>query len=207
MKSSRLTLINLFLLGVIGLFVLDLTWRLSSPLSSAFGYFIPTANSQETSGAIASSPVFDYPSFAIEQGRKRLYHVGVRVEDISKSIDFYVNKLGFKLIRTQDMGFLKLAFLWTGDGETQLELEQWRVEGENLPPVGGLTHLGLFVDDVDAVYEKLQGDGVEWEGEPKRFGPTAPYAGFAYDPDGVRLEILENPTDNCTSCHRGPHLN
>jgi lactoylglutathione lyase len=205
MKSGNLT--NVLLLLVIGLFVIDFSWRLAPSLSSQVGHIIPAANSQESESAAATSAMMDYPPFSVEKGSKRLYHVGVRVEDIDKSIDFYVDKLGFQLIRTQDMGFLKLAFLWTGDGETQLELEQWRVEGESLPPVGGLTHLGMFVDDVDAVYEKLLAEGVEWEREPARFGPGAPSASFAHDPDGVRLEIMENPKSNCTSCHRGPHLN
>ena len=156
---------NALLLVVIGLFVIDFAWRLSPPLTTTVGHLISPAKSQESEGATVTNAVMDYPPFEIEKGRKRLYHVGVRVDDIDESIDFYVNKLGFKLSRTQDMGFLKLAFLWTGDGETQLELEEWRVEGQSLPPVGGLTHLGFFVDDVDAVYNKLAAEGVEWERE------------------------------------------
>ena len=129
MKNKNLT--NVLLLIVIGLLMIDFTWRFSPSVPSSVGHVITPANSQEGGGATATNAVMDYPPFEIREGRKRLYHVGVRVEDIDKSIDFYVNKLGFRLIRTQDMGFLKLAFLWTGDGETQLELEEWRVEGES----------------------------------------------------------------------------
>jgi lactoylglutathione lyase len=148
----------------------------------------------------------DFPPFPVEHGRIRFFHVSLAVEDLDRSIDFYVNKLGFKLLRTQDVRFQKMAFIATGDGEPIIELVQIIKPLPGMKTEGFL-HLGLFADDVDTIYKESREKGVEWSASPRRYGPGAPYLGFATDPDGYEIEILENPVPaDCVTCHRAPHL-
>jgi lactoylglutathione lyase len=171
---------------------------------------IATAQAQESSGGASSTstrtPPIHYPDFPIEKGRTRLFHISLVVADLEESVDFYTNMLGFKVIRYQNMSPYNAAFIWTGDGEPIIELMQAMPDAEGAAPVG-FGHLGLFVENVDDLYEKTITAGATWHSEPRRPGPGAPYMGFIKDPDGNRVEIMANPKGGCTSCHRGPHLN
>jgi lactoylglutathione lyase len=165
----------------------------------------PAANAENQETQRSRPPLF-FPPFPIEEGRGRLFHMGLNVTDLDTSVEFYRDKLGFKVIRYQEFGDIaSSAFITTGDGEPIIELMQVKKEREGVPSVG-LSHLGMFVDDVDRIYAKSNEAGAKWEGEPGRPGRGAPYMGFMLDPDGNRIEVMENPTAGCTSCHRGPHL-
>ena len=163
--------------------------------------------SQQTNVQRAGLGAMDFPPYAVEKGRMRLFHVGLIVEDLDKSIEFYRDKLGFRIMRVQDMGIQRVAFVSTGDGEPLIELID---VSKPLPgyPSEGFSHLGIFTDDVDRLYEKTSSVGVEWATKPGRPGPGAPYMGFISDPDGYRIEVMGNPDGSrCINCHRGPHLN
>lgn len=166
----------------------------------------PAANSGDQRTQRSRPPIY-FPPFPIEQGRGRLFHMGLNVTDLDTSVEFYRDKLGFKVIRYQEFGDIaSSAFITTGDGEPIIELMQVKREREGVASVG-FSHLGMFVDDVDRLYEESRKAGAKWQGEPASPGPGAPYMGFMLDPDGNRVEVMENPKAGCTSCHRGPHLN
>jgi lactoylglutathione lyase len=217
-KKTKLT--NLLLAFATVFFMIDIAMKISSffPLSlylfknSKVAYAEEKGEKKDAMSEekdLSSGPIFFYPPFPIEKGRIRLFHLGLRVKDLDKSVDFYCNKLGFKLLRTQDMGFIKMAFISTGDGEPLIELEQITQDIKGFPKEG-FSHVGLFVYDVDDLYKVSKEKGVKWEGMPASPGPGAPYMGFMIDPDGYRIEIMENPKGSkayCQSCHRGPHLN
>ena len=172
---------------------------------------IATAEAQDTGGGATSAstrtPPIHYPEFPIEKGRTRLFHMSLVVSDLEKSVDFYTNMLGFKVIRYQNLYPYNAAFIWTGDGEPIIELMQAIPDAKGAAPVG-FGHLGLFVENVDELYDKTIAAGATWRSEPRRPGPGAPYMGFIKDPDGNAVEIMANPPGaRCTSCHRGPHLN
>ena len=154
-----------------------------------------------------SPPFVEYPEYPREHGRSRFFHVGLIVDDLQTSIDYYQKHFGFKLIRTQhtEGSSWHLAFLTTGSGEPILELEQY-IRDSDGPPTG-ISHIGMFVSDVSELYEASRADGAVWEGELiGGKSPTFPRMGFMIDPDGYRVEVMENPKGNCTSCHREPHL-
>ena len=164
-----------------------------------------TEASQDTGGRPVTAPMY-FPEFPIEPGRIRLFHVSYIVDDLEKSIEFYRDVLGFKHIRTQDMGFQRIAFISSGDGEPQIELKEVTAPFRGMP-TEGFSHVGIFVEDVDKVYEKSIEYGAEWRMKPTILGPGAPYFGSMRDPDGYEIEVMENPTGGCITCHRGPHLN
>jgi len=149
----------------------------------------------------------EYPEYpAHPPGRTRFFHTSLRVSDLDRSVAFYRDVLGFKEIRTHELGLQRMSFMTTGDGEPILEL----VENKKANPeeIGvNFGHLGVFVGDVKSFYEKSKANGDKWTMRPMRFDPAAPLFGFITDPDGYRIEVMENPRpSDCTSCHRSPHL-
>ena len=191
----------------------DIAVRLRPTMSTADWLPIGSAHAQRSAAngrdqqSQRSRPPIYFPPFPIEEGRGRFFHIALNVRDLDTSVEFYRDKLGFKVIRYQEFGDIaSSAFIATGDGDPIIELMQMKLEQEGVASVG-FSHLGMFVDDVDRIYEESNKAGAKWQGKPARPGPGAPYMGFMLDPDGNRVEIMENPKAGCTSCHRGPHLN
>jgi lactoylglutathione lyase len=122
-------------------------------------------------------------------------HTMVRVTDLARSLDFYVNKLG--LVETQRMdneaGRYTLVFL-TAPGDldraTQsksplIELTyNWDKEVYN----GGRNfgHLAFAVDDIYAACDRLMKAGVTVN-RPPRDGHMA----FVRSPDNISIELLQ----------------
>jgi lactoylglutathione lyase len=155
--------------------------------------------------AAAMAPIH-YPPFGKEQTGLRLFHVSLMVKDLDKSVEFYRDQLGFRVVRFQEMGgFQRVAFMSSGDGEPLIELKQMLKDIKGMP-TEGFSHLGVFVEDVNAVYEKTTEAGVLWARKPRVPGPGAPYMGYIVDPDGYEIEVMQNPTADCVTCHRSPHV-
>lgn len=144
---------------------------------------------------------------------QRIFHTGFIVRDMRRSLAFYRDLLGLEVVREasdysgefadQLTGFqnvqLHIVFLSLGEGH-QLELTQF------LNPVGGKAdirnndvgsfHVGIAVEDVQALADRLLGVGVTLRTMPtvERKNVRAPWARrgcFVQDPDGNWLELLE----------------
>ena len=121
-----------------------------------------------------------------------IHHVAIIVSDYEKSRDFYVNKLGFEVIRenyrpARDDWKLDLRL---GD----CELEIFGIRGcpprPTHPEANGLRHLAFRVADVDPVVSWLNAMGIETE--PIRVDEfTGKRMTFFMDPDGLPLELHE----------------
>ena len=90
-----------------------------------------------------------------------IHHVAIIVSDYQKSRDFYVNKLGFEIIREnyrEQRGDYKLD-LKLGD----CELEIFGIPGSparlNYPEACGLRHLAFKVDSMEEAVEALNAAG------------------------------------------------
>ncbi len=144
-----------------------------------------------------------------------IYHVGVVVSDLERSLEWYTNVLGLEVERptreltgdwiSQVTGFentrMKMAWVGTG-GECSIELNEYvEPAGESGPADRdrndvGTSHVGLEVDDVHAWYDRLSAAGVEFAGPPPPKLPNVTYpwarcAVYLRDPDGNLLELLE----------------
>ena len=148
-----------------------------------------------------------------------LEHVGITVNDLNKSIDFYTKVFGFRLLRkTPTSAYLyldnELLELMQSDGPAEMEKprtpEGWE---RHMSGAVGLRHLGFRVDDLDEAVENLKKLGGELIAPPEMYRPTIEFLAEASedklrrvakpantngwriamfcDPDGVILEILE----------------
>jgi len=123
---------------------------------------------------------------------KAIGHVAIRVKDIDKSLDFYVNKLGFpEMFRLhRDGNILWIVYLRVTDDQF-IELFPEAV-GDRAPPQEaiGLNHLCLEVSDIDAALAELEKAKVPLF-RAKKMGADNNYQAWIEDPDGNRIELMQ----------------
>ncbi|HEY1898650.1 MAG TPA: lactoylglutathione lyase [Steroidobacteraceae bacterium] len=129
----------------------------------------------------------------------KLLHTMVRVGDLSRSIDFYTNVLGMKLLRSVDVPAhqYKLAFVGYGagnaDGSAEIELTyNYGVSAYDLGKAFG--HFAIGVENVAATCERIRAAGgpIVREAGPVKGGTTV--IAFVEDPDGYKIELIERPS-------------
>ena len=125
----------------------------------------------------------------------RILHTMLRVGDLQRSIAFYTDVLGMKLLRTTDRPEQKyaLAFVGYGDESQGAVLELTYNHGVERYDLGsGFGHVAIEVADAAqacaAVREK--GGTVTREAGPVKGGTTV--IAFVQDPDGYKIELIEN---------------
>ncbi|MDR0219501.1 MAG: lactoylglutathione lyase [Enterobacteriaceae bacterium] len=134
----------------------------------------------------------------------RLLHTMIRVGNMQRSIDFYTNVMGMRLLRTSENPEYKYSLAFVGyTDESQgavIELTyNWDVENYDLGTAFG--HIALGVDDVAATCEriKLSGGNVVREAGPVKGGTTV--IAFVEDPDGYKIELIENKSASSALGH------
>lgn len=120
-----------------------------------------------------------------------IHHIAIIIKDYDQTIDFYVNKLGFKIIREnkrEDKQDIKLD-LQLGDMELEIFIKP-DAPLHPFPETAGLRHLAFKVEDVEETVKELNALGIETE--PIRFDAfTGKKMTFFKDPDQLPLEIHE----------------
>ncbi len=124
----------------------------------------------------------------------RILHTMLRVVDLERSLAFYTEILGMRLLRRQDYpdGRFTLAFVGYGseDDEAVLELtHNWDTERYELGTAYG--HIALAVPDAAAACAqiKVRGGKVVREAGPMKHGTTI--IAFVEDPDGYKVELIQ----------------
>lgn len=124
----------------------------------------------------------------------RLLHTMLRVGNLQRSLDFYTEVLGMKLLRQKDYpdGKFTLAFVGYGDESdtTVLELtHNWDTESYDLG--NGYGHIAIEVDNAYEACEKIKAKGgnVVREAGPMMHGNTV--IAFVEDPDGYKIELIQ----------------
>jgi lactoylglutathione lyase len=123
----------------------------------------------------------------------RLLHTMLRVGNLERSIAFYTDILGMKLLRKHDYpeGQFTLAFVGYGDEATHSVIEltyNYGVEKYELGTAYG--HIALGCDDVYATCEKIRAAGGKIVREPGPMKHGTTILAFVEDPDGYKVELL-----------------
>ncbi len=124
----------------------------------------------------------------------RLLHTMLRVGDLARSVDFYTNVLGMRVLRTTDRPDQKysLAFVGYGDEREHAVLELTYNYGVDRYEIGtAYGHVAIEVDDARAACEavRTKGGNVTREAGPVKGGTTV--IAFVQDPDGYKIELIE----------------
>ena len=124
----------------------------------------------------------------------RFLHTMIRVGDLQRSIDFYTNVLGMKVLRQKDYpdGKFTLAFVGYGDESEQAVIElthNWDTKKYDLG--NGFGHIAIGMPDIYKACEavKAKGGKVTREPGPMKFGGSV--IAFVEDPDGYKIEFIE----------------
>jgi lactoylglutathione lyase len=136
----------------------------------------------------------------------RLLHTMLRVRDLDRSLHFYCDQLGMKLLRRKDYqgGAFTLAFVGYGEESETAVLEltyNWpKPAGSAGPDANGprdyelgtaFGHIALGVDDIRARCAALRAQGVKVVREPGPMQHGSTVIAFLEDPDGYRIELIE----------------
>jgi lactoylglutathione lyase len=118
----------------------------------------------------------------------------IRVGDLNKSLDFYTDVLGMKLLRKADYpdGKFTLAFVGYDSEENTSVLElthNWDTKSYELG--SGYGHIAVGVDDAYAACDavRIKGGKVTREAGPMKHGTTV--IAFVEDPDGYKIELIQ----------------
>ena len=134
-------------------------------------------------------------------------HTGIICRDIKKSLYFYKNLLGLKVVqefwddtdyinkvsglKKARVHFIKLKMK---SGEI-LELLRYPTHNTKLPKVPiyntGILHIALQVEDIEKTYKKLKKKGVKFISEPTLSSEKFAKVCFCIDPNKVRVELVE----------------
>ncbi len=122
----------------------------------------------------------------------RTLHVGLRVEDLDRSLEFYEN-LGYDVVGTvpeTEFGTLTMLKL---PRDPFVSLELVHEPGVGMISPGGLNHLVIEVDALHDTVARLGQLGIEADEPTSPSGSEDFWTTWLTDPDGYRIELVQWP--------------
>lgn len=125
----------------------------------------------------------------------RVLHTMLRVGDLERSIGFYTDVLGMRMLRKKDYpdGKFTLAFVGYQDESEAAAIELTYNYGVEKYEIGtGYGHIAIEVDDAYRTCDdiKRRGGKVTREAGPMKHGTTV--IAFVEDPDGYKIELIQH---------------
>ena len=124
----------------------------------------------------------------------RILHTMLRVGELERSLRFYTEVLGMRLLRKHDYpeGKFTLAFVGYEDEATSAVLElthNWETKSSELGT--GFGHVAVEVEDAAVACERVTelGGKVTRPAGPMKHGTTV--IAFVEDPDGYKIEFIQ----------------
>lgn len=128
----------------------------------------------------------------------RILHTMLRVGDLERSLSFYTEVLGMRLLRRKDYpdGKFTLAFVGYNDESEGAVLElthNWETPKYELG--NGYGHIAIEVDDAHRACDEVtkRGGKVTRPAGPMKHGTTV--IAFVEDPDGYKIEFIQRRTE------------
>jgi len=123
----------------------------------------------------------------------RILHTMIRSGNLERSIEFYTEIMGMKLLRQKDYpkGEFTNAFLGYGDESEQAALEltyNWGVENYDMG--NGFGHIALEVDDVYEATAQIKAKGGKIIRDAGPMNAGTRIIAFFEDPDGYQIELI-----------------
>ena len=122
-----------------------------------------------------------------------IHHIAIIVSDYEAARAFYVDKLGFAVVRENyrsEKKDWKLDLMVNDETELEIFAPQNPPKRPSYPEACGLRHLAFHVTDIEQTVAELSALGIECE--PIRFDTfTWKKMTFFHDPDGLPLELHE----------------
>ncbi|KAJ0016790.1 hypothetical protein Pint_09902 [Pistacia integerrima] len=129
-----------------------------------------------------------------KKDKRRMLHVVYRVGDLDRTIKFYTECLGMKLLRQRDIPEEKFtnAFLGFGPEESNFVVELTYNYGVSSYDIGtGFGHFGIATQDVYKMVEDIRAKGGTITREPGPVKGGTTHIAFIKDPDGYIFELIQ----------------
>lgn len=121
----------------------------------------------------------------------KLHHIALIVSDLDRSLEFYQDLLGFKVVQKIFRMERQSYKVDLSNGEVQLEMFTFSgaPSRPSYPEAQGLRHLAFEVSDIEAYHQKISG---KVKTDEIRLDPfTGKKFFFFPDPDNLPIEIYE----------------
>jgi len=125
----------------------------------------------------------------------KIDHTAITCKDLTMSLKFYTEVLGFIEINRLDFPENKMHLVYVEKNGDKIELFGYDKPVETISrktdnPIVGFTHLALLVENLDQMTELLKQKGVHFDTEPMDAKGEVRIA-FFKDPDGNVIELIE----------------
>ncbi|CAM8890645.1 unnamed protein product [Rhodiola kirilowii] len=144
----------------------------------------------EVAPSVPSAELLEWP----KKDKRRLLHAVYRVGDLQRTIKFYTEAFGMKLLRQRDIPEEKYsnAFLGFGPEETNFVVELTYNYGVDKYDIGtGFGHFAIATPDVYKLVEQVKAKGGEVTREPGPVKGGSSVIAFVKDPDGYLFELIQ----------------
>ena len=127
-------------------------------------------------------------------------HIGIAVPSLDEAIPFYENILGFKCFAIEEVPDQKVRTAFFKVGQTKIELLEGTAEDSAISKFiannggrGGIQHIALRVDNLEAALADLKEKGVRLIDEKPRKGAGGAKIAFVHPKasHGVLLELCQ----------------
>ncbi|MDY6956803.1 MAG: lactoylglutathione lyase [Pseudomonadota bacterium] len=124
----------------------------------------------------------------------RIAHTMLRVGNLERSIAFYTDVMGMRVLRRREYpeGRFTLAFVGYGEESDSAVIEltyNWDID--HYEPGSGYGHIAIETADIYACCEQVRtrGGSITREPGPMKHGQT--HIAFVRDPDGYAIELIQ----------------
>lgn len=128
----------------------------------------------------------------------KINHLGIATKGIDEALKFWEGALGLENVHTEIVEDQKVRVAMLPIGETRIELLEPTSEDSPISKFlekrgGGIHHIAVEVEDIEAALEKLKSEGVRLIDETPRIGAEGCLVAFVHpsSANGVLLELTQ----------------
>ena len=129
----------------------------------------------------------------------KINHLGIATKDIAEALKFWEDALGLENIHTETVEDQKVRVAMLPIGESRIELLEPTSEDSPITKFlekrgGGIHHIAVETDDIEAALAKLKAEGARLIDEKPRIGAEGCLVAFVHPSTtgGVLLELVQN---------------
>ncbi len=129
----------------------------------------------------------------------KINHLGIATKEIDEALKFWENALGLENVHTEDVADQKVRVAMLPIGESRIELLEATAEDSPIAKFlekrgGGIHHIAVEVEDIEAALKKLKAEGMRLIDETARIGAEGCLVAFVHpsSANGVLLELVQS---------------
>jgi methylmalonyl-CoA epimerase len=128
----------------------------------------------------------------------KINHLGIATKGIDEALKFWENALGLENVHTETVEDQKVRVAMLPIGESRVELLEPTSEDSPISKFlekrgGGIHHIAVEVEDIEASLERLKANGARLIDESPRVGAEGCLVAFVHpsSTNGVLLELVQ----------------